>query len=103
MRNLAIFADEYANLSEHNQTSSITNQPGNSSNQQAISAQESITEDINETTTIVIQQDESNLRFSKISSSENKLSNSAKSIQLLRVTLTTWSALFLVIDMTSWI
>ena len=103
MRNLEMFANEYANFSDYNKKPLIVNQTDNSTDPSNLTSEESIEENVNVTPTIILRKKESNLRFSKISSSENKLSNSVKSIKLLRITLTTWSALFLVIDLTSWI
>ena len=103
MRNLEIFANEYTNFSDYNETPFISNQTDNTTKPTNISTQERIGENENVTPTIILRKKESNLRFSKISSSEHKLSNSVKSIKLLRITLFTWSALFLVIDLTSWI
>ena len=103
MRNLEMFANEYANFSDYNKKSLISNQTENSTDLSNLTSEESIEENVNVTPATILRKKESNLRFSKISSSENKLSNSVKSIKLLRITLTTWLALFLVIDLTSWI
>ena len=103
MRNLEIFANEYANFSDYNEKPLMSYQTDNSTKLSNISSEESAGEDVTENSTIILRKEEAKIRFSKISSSENKLSNSVKSIKLLRITLTTWSALFLVIDLTSWI
>ena len=71
-----MFANEYANFSDYNKKPLIVNQTDNSTDPSNLTSEESIEENVNVTPTIILRKKESNLRFSKISSSENKLSNS---------------------------